>query len=492
MIRKFTLINSKNEKFSLNDKNHFAYAPGGLGVVLQNDSIETNAKFIPNTTSLNQGSLSLNIIFGAENENAYKQYQTFVNFLNYQPLTLQYDIDTGTFYRLCNVQDISKSEINEWNVIDETLTVNFITPWFKYIRDTKDRYIDQENDGKIYRQVTDGPSPTQTNLLPDPEITSIDDGAGTGNWYTHGSSYAWTVVTDSQYVTGYNVAVISQNEISIGNAPPSSQKLNIRNIDTSGQAVGSVFLLTFYFKSDAITEAGSDLEVRAYNSAGDVVPIYDIVDNFASILKNVATYYLDSKYSGEWIRCKIAYEPQTSADFITQIEFNFQRNDSVHNYLTAPIFVKTDAVPLEDSDAYYIYTHVYEEEEMDINADYYNIVNGSVYYSLATGSPIEITIKAIATPVINPSWELWSGSTILQSDRYFLTIPAGYKLIVSSFPEDQYARLIAPDGAIENVYQYQDLTKTNFVTIPEGSTTLIFDIGDGHESWRMREEWLVV
>jgi hypothetical protein len=68
----------------------------------------------------------------------------------------------------------------------------------------------------------------------------------------------------------------------------------------------------------------------------------------------------------------------------------------------------------------------------------------------------------------------------------------GYKLVVSSFPEDQYTSLINPDGSFSNVYQSQDLTKTNFINIPIGASTLTFDIGSGRESFRIREERVVV
>lgn len=494
MIRKFKLTNSLNVSVSLNDLDLFAYNPEGLGVSFANEYMGVNANFIPMTNTINQASLSVNVLFGAINKNYYQNFHSFVNFLNSQPLTLEYETDAGKYLRLCRLNELTKSEINEWNIIDENMVLEFITPWYNYINQSSDNkeIVDLSNDGKIYRQAISGDPPVPVNLFSDPVITTIDDASGTNAWYTTGNKYAWSIVTDNQYVSGYNIAVINQNEILSGNMDQASQNLYVRNIDTTGQTVGDVFLLDFYFKSDRITQSGSNLQVTAYNSAGSIVSIYDIVDNYGSSIDNVATYFIESGASGTWIHCHIAYKPETSNDVINRILFQFQRSDSLYNYFTFPKFVKTDSVPAENIDAYYIYDYVYEEDEMDINVDYYNIVNNSVYMDSDSRSPIEITIDAVGSDITNPSWELWKGNRLIQSDRYLMTIPQGYKLVVSSFPENQYASLIAPDGTTTSAYQSQDLTKTNFITIPVGASTLIFHVGDAKESFRMREEWVIV
>jgi hypothetical protein len=146
----------------------------------------------------------------------------------------------------------------------------------------------------------------------------------------------------------------------------------------------------------------------------------------------------------------------------------------------------------EDTDTYYFYEYVYEGTASPANPSYFSIFNNSQYMGAAEGSPIEITIEAIEEPIVNPGWELFRGSEIIQSDRYLLTIPLGYKLVVSSFPDNQYARLVAPDLTFSNVYQQQDLTKTNFITIPTGASTLVFRISGAKISWTMREERLLV
>ncbi len=47
---------------------------------------------------------------------------------------------------------------------------------------------------------------------------------------------------------------------------------------------------------------------------------------------------------------------------------------------------------------------------------------------------------------------------------------------MSSYPEDQYARIYNPDGSYVNISQYQDITKTNYILIPEGDSTIVFYI----------------
>jgi hypothetical protein len=492
MIREFKLINSQNQTLDLNDLDLFAYSPEGLGVTFANSYIGSNANFIPNGVALSQGQFKVQMLFDTIEGNPYQKFYNFVNFLNYQPLTLVYTTDAGEFQRKCQINELTKTEINEWHALDESFTLEFITPWFEYIEHADNPYVDQLGDGKIYRQVQDIPY-TEVNLLPDPEITVIGSPTSTRSWTTSGNTFAWTVNTSGQYVAGYNVAILNQNVVLTGEASSFSQYLNAKNIDISQQTVGNVFLLEFYFKSDHTTDTDNDFTVEAYNSNNELIKPYRLLDRYGSISDvDTVDYFLDSTFSGEWIHCKITYKPTVDTDLISRFRFYFRRSDSEENYFTAPKLLQMEMPLPEDVDAYYVYSYVYEEDGYDFRKGYYPIVNDSNYFGASLGSPMEITIEATGDPVENPSWELWKGSQVIQNDKYLLTIPSGYKLIVSSFPEDQYVRLIAPDGTITNAYQNQDLTKTNFITIPIGPTTLIFDVGDGKITWRMRKERLLV
>ena len=139
------------------------------------------------------------------------------------------------------------------------------------------------------------------------------------------------------------------------------------------------------------------------------------------------------------------------------------------------------------SNNYYVYPYVYESD-YNGKSGVFQIENNSVYIGSAKGSPVEITVHG---PCTNPYWEILDGSKVLQSDGYNIDVPEGYKLVVSSVVQKQRVKLIAPDGTISDVYQQQDLSKSNFVTIPEGHVTLAFhNVGD--VSFVYREEYITV
>lgn len=139
------------------------------------------------------------------------------------------------------------------------------------------------------------------------------------------------------------------------------------------------------------------------------------------------------------------------------------------------------------SNNYYVYPYVYESE-YNGESGVFQIENNSVYIGSAKGSPVEITVHG---PCTNPYWEILDGSKVLQSDGYNIVVPEGYRLVVSSVVQKQRVKLIAPDGTISDVYQQQDLSRSNFITIPEGRVTLAFhNVGD--VSFNYREEYITV
>lgn len=139
------------------------------------------------------------------------------------------------------------------------------------------------------------------------------------------------------------------------------------------------------------------------------------------------------------------------------------------------------------SNNYYVYPYVYESN-YNGKSGVFQIENNSVYIGSAKGSPVEITVHG---PCTNPYWEILDGSKVLQSDGYNINVPEGYRLVVSSVVQKQRVKLIAPDGMISDVYQQQDLSRSNFITIPEGRVTLAFhNVGD--VSFNYREEYITV
>lgn len=139
---------------------------------------------------------------------------------------------------------------------------------------------------------------------------------------------------------------------------------------------------------------------------------------------------------------------------------------------------------------YYTYGYTYGNDIDNTSGDgYFTITNSSQYFGVSTGSPVEISIHG---PAGNPNWDVFQDSKLIQSDGFFLSVPDGYTLIVSSVPQNQRAVMIGPNNEVVNVYQSQDLTKSNFITVPRGQSTIYIESGGSDFSWRVREERLVV
>lgn len=134
----------------------------------------------------------------------------------------------------------------------------------------------------------------------------------------------------------------------------------------------------------------------------------------------------------------------------------------------------------------YSFDYIYDEDVAIDN--FYRLENNSIYLGTSIGSPIEIEVDGFC---VNPHWDLYKDGKLIQSDGFNLTVPSGYKLIVSSFPQSQRAVLIAPNGEESNVYQQQDLTKTNFIVVPSGRTSLVFHTGEAIVRYKMREERVI-
>lgn len=117
--------------------------------------------------------------------------------------------------------------------------------------------------------------------------------------------------------------------------------------------------------------------------------------------------------------------------------------------------------------------------------------NKSQYFGLQSGSPSVITVKGPCS--VNPTWTVVKKGNVVATDGFVLTLTDNQKLVVSSHPEDQYARLYNPDGSYVDVSQLQDYTKTNFVKIPEGESTVLFYLdADSDVNITFKEERLLV
>ncbi|AWW99651.1 phage distal tail protein domain-containing protein [Oenococcus oeni] len=145
------------------------------------------------------------------------------------------------------------------------------------------------------------------------------------------------------------------------------------------------------------------------------------------------------------------------------------------------------------SNGAYIYNpyYVYIESGRNLAQKSMEVSNDSEYFGLQNGSPCLITITGPTTTNVN--WKVIQNGTTVASDGFLLTLTDNQTLVVSSYPEDQYARIYNPDGSYTDVSQYQDPTQTNYVLIPEGDSTIVFYIDQtARVQFTYKEERLLV
>lgn len=140
----------------------------------------------------------------------------------------------------------------------------------------------------------------------------------------------------------------------------------------------------------------------------------------------------------------------------------------------------------------WLYGYVYEDNFTD-GRYYFLLENKSQYFGLQSSSPLEITITAGQQEIRNPSWAIYQDGKIVQSDGYFTTIKPNGSLVVSSSPGAQIATLYTPNDRPRNVYQQQDIAKTNFVKAPIGESLLLFENCAGATiRYRLRQEAVLI
>ncbi|WP_228934661.1 phage distal tail protein domain-containing protein [Leuconostoc pseudomesenteroides] len=296
----FALTNARGETVDINNDKLLSYTPTGLGVQFTNTYSQYETYFKATKSTVTQGQFQINILFGDVESQAYQTFSDFAQFLAYQPLTLTYTTDSGTWYRDGRLNSLTKTEIGGSTVfatdrINESFTIEFIN-----------------------------------------------------NWYNN--------------------------------------------------------------------------KTAEYKS----------------------------------------YDPDP----------NLGQYAKIYSYTYQPYYV-------------------YQESSRPSNEKVMSLNNKSQYFGLQSGSPSIITVKGPCS--VNPTWTVVQKGNVVATDGFVLTLTDNQKLVVSSYPEDQYARLYNPDGSYVDVSQLQDYTKTNFVQIPEGESTVLFYLdADSDVNITFKEERLLV
>ncbi|WAM37827.1 phage distal tail protein domain-containing protein [Leuconostoc pseudomesenteroides] len=470
----FALTNARGETVDINNDKLLSYTPTGLGVQFTNTYSQYETYFKATKSTVTQGQFQIYILFGDVESQAYQTFSDFAQFLAYQPLTLTYTTDSGTWYRDGRLNSLTKTEIGGSTVfatdrINESFTLEFINNWYNNKTAEYKSYDPDHNlgtYGKIYgNQIADTSiqinSQGQQNKLVNTEFSPDLSG-----WYGGQSSQSGIYNTGTT-TTGWSL---------------DSEKYKGSNVIVRVIGVGSVGT---YSDLIAVTP-GLTLSVRsAYYNSNDFnggTPLAFYMRFYDINKKYITSSSYNCVKSTTWREQSLTFTVPSNAAYVS---YNTLHNGTVGTIkMSEPILVEGNNVGdyvqgLEynhvATPAYtYAYApyYVYQESNRPSNEKVMSLNNKSQYFGLQSGSPSVITVNGPCS--VNPTWTVVQNGNVVATDGFVLTLTDNQKLVVSSYPEDQYARLYNPDGSYVDVSQLQDYTKTNFVQIPEGESTVLF------------------
>lgn len=458
------IYNAKNDLVDLDDLDSvFSVSPEGFGAAIENNIFNAGASFKSSGVDMKASRLKLNLYFGLGDDNSEMvEYRKFVEFLNYPPYRLVYITEGTELFRDCILNEITKSDINTNQVLLEQVIFDFLTPFYKEISETYKPNSDTEGDGKIYAG-TNKPR----NLIANPNfLNNMQD---------------WSNMSDPEGTYQVQAPATDKPTSNILKLTSSNNKLS-SFINAWGLKVRKGERLSF--RADIKTENNPDYDrpaIRVVYGTGENNYKYSELGITAS--------------SSDFKTAIISFiVPEDGTFQLHLINQNWSTIGEMSTYFREPMLIRGDVSDMppdfysgKPSNNYYVYPYVYESD-YNGKSGVFQIENNSVYIGSAKGSPVEITVHG---PCTNPYWEILDGLKVLQSDGYNIDVPEGYRLVVSSVVQKQRVKLIAPDGTISDVYQQQDISKSNFVTIPEGHVTLAFhNVGD--VSFNYREEYITV
>lgn len=460
----FKLTNARGETVDINTPSLRSYTPTGLGIQITNSYSPYETYFIPTKSVLSQGIMQVYMKFGDIESQSYQSFSDFAQFLAYRPYTLEYDFDDNTYYRDARLQSLTKTEIggstiDAFDRLNEIFTLEFINNWYNNKTAEYKSYDPDPNlgaYGKIYRPKYD-PMVNKNYLL------NSSFSKGFTNWTNENN--LWTV--DS---TTYADNPVIKSPTTSGSGSRLFQTL------TNPPAIGSVVTVSFNAKG---TKSGDKLYVTLYGlaaaSSGNI-----------SLTTDMSRYSFTMTVPSGFTTPNIYFWNNTAGDNIYINEIKLDYGSQSTDWTPAP----EDNLAIPFGYAYAPY-YVYQESSRPSNEKVMSLNNKSQYFGLQSGSPSVITVKGPCS--VNPTWTVVQKGNVVATDGFVLTLTDNQKLVVSSYPEDQYARLYNPDGSYVDVSQLQDYTKTNFVQIPEGESTVLFYLdADSDVNITFKEERLLV
>ena len=463
MIRKISILNEKGDLLDFSDREKFLlYDVSGLGVEFDNKVDIFNASVLMNSQNLKLGQLKAKLLVGQNSVNGYEIFSEMFRFLNSPPYTVIYETDTGVFYRDCVLNKLTKSDMKKGRVFIEDIIFDFLTPFYKEISETYKPNSDTEGDGKIYAG-TNKPR----NLIANPNFLN--------------NMESWDNMSDPEGT--YQLQAPETDK-------PTS---NILKLTSSNNKLSS-FYNGWGLKVRKGDRLSFRVDIKTENNPDYDRPVIRVGYGTGEKNYKYSDFGITSSSSGFKTATISFIVPEDGVFQLYLINQNWSTLGAMSTYFREPMLIRGDVSDMpsdfysgKPSNNYYVYPYVYESD-YNGKSGVFQIENNSVYIGSAKGSPVEITVHG---PCTNPYWEILDGSKVLQSDGYNIDVPEGYRLVVSSIVQNQRMKLIAPDGTISDVYQQQDLSRSNLIAIPEGHVTLAFhNVGD--VSFVYREEYITV
>lgn len=146
-MRYFKLENSKGEILDITTTSILFHDISGLGFEEENEFIRVGSVWRLNSREYSQLPITGKMCFTEHSGTTpYQKYSQFKTFVDYTPLIMHYypyGITGKLYKKVVRVSKLSKSEINEYGVLDDDIEFAQYTPWYEIVTgETSDVTVD--------------------------------------------------------------------------------------------------------------------------------------------------------------------------------------------------------------------------------------------------------------------------------------------------------------------------------------------------------------
>ncbi len=457
MILKLT--NALKDTFDLTDLDSFAYEFTGLGVSMANTYADASPSLISLESKAEPKQGNLKVIFGDDGGGSAKVFAKFATFLSKPPCTITYQTEVGTYQRDFKVKEVTRSNTGKNRAIMEDITIDWLTPWYRWVTLTSknDPIVEIEPGayGKTYA-IPQNADPPKVELIDDPAIVDFESIEVSSELRQFYSLSPRDALFERHNVLAFNGLAALQ-----AGALFSANELTFKMAE--GTEASGACKFEFWYRCDVVDNDYGEFEVtgRPYIRLDR-----SDITGLAKASETSTTVFLPPSTTTGWHKVVMYFE--SAANPMLKV-----LNRRQYVYFTQPSLY--DVVVHSGGEGRYIYglSYVYGDSTDTVHEQFgvFHIVNNSETID-ESSSP---TIVRITRGTNNPSWRVVVNNQIVQSDGYFLETLPSETLEVSSVPNSQVAQTIQMDGTTRNIYDCIDMSRTNFVMIPQGSSTLVFE-----------------